>query len=431
MQPGKEYRIVFQGASLDVGNRGCCALAASFLQLAGRYKRGAHCSFLYGNASGGQDALTVGERTYPFDIIHCRMSLRSGLSRQILWIFMLSALYRFLPKRWGDKLAEKNIWLRTLRDADFVGEIRGGDSFSDIYGFRRFLVGMLPALIALFMGKDLIMLPQTYGPYSHFLSRHLASYVIRKSCLLLTRDRDSFQEIQRFLSPAQIAEKVRFCPDMAFVLEPDMPSNLAITPPLKEEAGRGLIGLNISGLLYRGGYTGKNMFGLKSDYRTLIDSLLAALLEKTNARILLVPHVFAPPEEDECRIGRMILDSLGGAWAPRVHLVADAYNQNQMKAIIGLCDFLIGSRMHACIAAISQGIPAVGVAYSRKFKGVFESVGLGGCVLDARVMDAASLLEAVLERYARREQIRKELEKTIPVVKEQVYQEFHSLFSDC
>ena len=46
------------------------------------------------------------------------------------------------------------------------------------------------------------------------------------------------------------------------------------------------------------------------------------------------------------------------------------------KAVIGQCDFFIGSRMHACIAALSQGVPCVGVAYSMKFAGVFDTVGM-------------------------------------------------------
>jgi polysaccharide pyruvyl transferase WcaK-like protein len=52
--------------------------------------------------------------------------------------------------------------------------------------------------------------------------------------------------------------------------------------------------------------------------------------------------------------------------------------------------------MHACIAALSQGIPTVGVAYSRKFVGVFESIGAGDMVADARTITADEIINKIL-----------------------------------
>ena len=43
-------------------------------------------------------------------------------------------------------------------------------------------------------------------------------------------------------------------------------------------------------------------------------------------------------------------------------MIAHEYDQHAIKSIIGRCDFFIGSRMHACIAALSQKIPTAAVA---------------------------------------------------------------------
>ena len=69
--------------------------------------------------------------------------------------------------------------------------------------------------------------------------------------------------------------------------------------------------------------------------------------------------------------------------------------------MIGQCRFFLGSRMHSCIAALSQGIPCVGLAYSMKFGGVFASVGVEDSVLEARTLDTAEAVEATLECYRR------------------------------
>jgi polysaccharide pyruvyl transferase WcaK-like protein len=51
--------------------------------------------------------------------------------------------------------------------------------------------------------------------------------------------------------------------------------------------------------------------------------------------------------------------------------------------------------MHACIGALSQGIPAIGVSYSRKFAGVFETFGVEALVFDTARCSEHDLLRLV------------------------------------
>ena len=69
--------------------------------------------------------------------------------------------------------------------------------------------------------------------------------------------------------------KIRFAPDVAFILDSRKPDNedIALIEDAKR-ADRIMIGLNISGLLFNGGYTHNNMFGLRTDYHELIDSII-------------------------------------------------------------------------------------------------------------------------------------------------------------
>jgi polysaccharide pyruvyl transferase WcaK-like protein len=73
--------------------------------------------------------------------------------------------------------------------------------------------------------------------------------------------------------------------------------------------------------------------------------------------------------------------------------------------------------MHACIAALSQGIPCVGIAYSRKFRGVFETVGLPDMALDARELPEKDMLEGCLGRFGDREIAAGILRRTVPQVR--------------
>ena len=77
--------------------------------------------------------------------------------------------------------------------------------------------------------------------------------------------------------------------------------------------------------------------------------------------------------------------------------------------------------MHSCIAAMSQCVPTVGIAYSKKSHGVFESIGLGDCVADVyQCGNNAELLSTVEAAFEKRNQTRKHLDKVIPRIKAEI-----------
>jgi colanic acid/amylovoran biosynthesis protein len=210
-----------------------------------------------------------------------------------------------------------------------------------------------------------------------------------------------------------------------------VPAQPQIEPSLGERAGRVLVGLNVNGLMFNGGYTRDNMFELKLDYRAFLDAFVQDLLTRPDTDLLLVPHTYAAPGrvESDNEACRLLAASAPAQFASRIHRVTAEYDQHEIKGIIGQCDFFVGSRMHACIAALSQGIPTVGVAYSRKFAGVFDCVGAGGWVIDGRDTDAASALRRAAELYAERGSLRRELLPRVAQAREQLRTVFADLLA--
>jgi colanic acid/amylovoran biosynthesis protein len=209
-------------------------------------------------------------------------------------------------------------------------------------------------------------------------------------------------------------------PDVAFVLDPHEPENVDIgSLEKKRKKDSIVVGLNISGLLFNGGYNQDNMFGLKMDYRELVYDVIDSLMEDKRVLVLLVPHVFAPgwPVEDDPAACAEVYEQLNQKYPGRVFLTRGQYNHAEIKHVIGLCDFFIGSRMHACIAALSQCIPAVGIAYSKKFQGVFGSIGLESCVAEAYRCGQDEILSIVMAEFENHGQNRTRLNEIIPEVK--------------
>jgi len=243
---------------------------------------------------------------------------------------------------------------------------------------------------------------------------------LKRADTVYARDRSGVEYVQELLGKHAVNGRVRFTPDMAFVLDPSAPENIDVgdVDGVRTEDSV-VVGLNISALLLHGGYSQENMFGLKINYRELICCVVDSLMEQKNVLVLLVPHVFVPDRavEDDPGACQEMYGELEREYPGRIFLTRGQYSQNEIKYVIGLCDFFIGSRMHACIAALSQCIPTVGIAYSKKFHGVFESVGLESCVADAYRCKKDGLLSIVETAFKEREQTRIHLNKVIPEAK--------------
>lgn len=422
------------GASFDTGNYGVSALAEGTIR--GFLEKWPNANFilLASGRSVRKEVRTIGTRTLEIVNLPVRFCRQIFLKNHFVVLLLEGIFWRFLKMRRYRAWAERrNPYLEQIARLDLVADITGGDSFSDIYGWKRFLQGALTKWLWLVCGKPLYFLPQTYGPFQRKWVLWTARGLLKKASVICSRDRQGEEFLRRlFAGRTEIQKKIRVIPDVGFLLEPHpVEDSLSETIRRWKDQGRPAAGLNISGLLYHGGYTGRNMFGLCEDYPTLVCEI-AALLVKQGCLVLFIPHVFPPSKvyqaEDDLDACRQICRRVKQETNDSSLSVAEGpYSPNQMKYMIGQCDFFVGSRMHSCIAALSQTVPSVGLAYSDKFLGVFESAGQGECVIDVRKTRKEDVLYRVEAFYRSRSSIRAQLQKTIPSLLEAVREGFRGL----
>jgi polysaccharide pyruvyl transferase WcaK-like protein len=290
-------------------------------------------------------------------------------------------------------------------ESDLVGDVRGGDSFSDIYGLKRYAISFLMVWSVVLVKGTIVQFPQTYGPYNSLIARVVAKFILRRSSVIIARDKESQRVAQEL---AGSAHDVLLSPDVAFSLKSVRPERIEIDPPFDGAMPLDVIGLNINGLMYNGGYTRRNMFGLKMDYVVFLQKLVGTLLAEFAGELWLVPHTFAPHGnvESDNEASEKLRNDLPPELRRRVRIVTGDYDPHELKGIIGQFDFFVGSRMHSCIAALSQGVPCVGVAYSRKFVGVFETVGMVEWVVDARSTHQDEAVTRIVDLYQQRNEVR-------------------------
>lgn len=290
-----------------------------------------------------------------------------------------------------------------VRECDLVLDIGEGDSFSDIYGLKRFLFYWLSKNIVCSAGVPLVLSPQTIGPFNSSLARLLAKQVMRRCRMIFARDHLSGDYLRQLGMHGNTSEAI----DVAFKL----PFLRSSHPGEKIK-----FGLNVSGLLFSGGYTRNNQFGLTIDYPAAMRQLLVQLCSLPDVEVHLISHVIEPnmPVEDDVHAAGELQKEF-----PSVHVVPVFKRPSEAKSYIAGMDFFVGARMHACIAAFSSGVPVVPVAYSRKFNGLFGVLGYR-VLADGKATTDAELIQTVLCAYEDRVALREEVARGVASARERL-----------
>lgn len=245
-----------------------------------------------------------------------------------------------------------------FRKADVVFDIGHGDSFADIYGGSRFNMVDKIHKTARFFRKPYILLPQTIGPFDNRKIKKEADKTISRAFSVMARDKISYDYVVNNTSQVNVKEYI----DVAFFL-----------PYTKSQFDSKYInvGINVSALLWNGGYNKNNQFELKADYKKLIKETISYFVGRADVKLHLVSHVVNHVRniENDYAIAFDLKKELPD---DRVVLAPLFLTPIDAKDYISGLDFFMGSRMHATIAAFSSGVPVIPIAYSRKFNGLFK-----------------------------------------------------------
>ena len=246
-----------------------------------------------------------------------------------------------------------NVMKNIINKCDCIVDLTEGDSFTDIYGDERFITGISLKNMIVQSDVPLVLGPQTYGPFKKKHTVELAKHVFEHASLVVARDKLSEDYIKELYGIPIVSTT-----DLAFSLPYH---NLQV-----RDDARICVGINISALLVKEKSENTEVaFELRTDYDEYVETLLEWFRNNISRyRVILIPHVV----EDVNPIENLLKKY------PEFEKYEFASSPISVKNFISSMDIFIGSRMHATIAAVSSGVATIPVGYSRKFRGLFDSI---------------------------------------------------------
>lgn len=356
------------------------------------------------------------------------MSLYYGWSEADLPNAMLELSIAELFSETG-KVSSITPYIEEVMNADLVIDFSGdiwGDN-ANFLGANRFLIGLYKDRIAQLLGKKVVMLAGSPGPFGDETTKAFAKEVFENFDLVTNREPSSRSLMEKEgFNTTRLADLA--CP--AFLFEPAPTSEIE---GLLQSGGllqddKPLVGFVLCGWNFTTGPFDK-WPREDNDYQEFAEAI-EFLIGELGTRVCLVSHangftVPAPPFQLTHGRDYPVIKQLQSVLAGRgvtddVFSLDGIYKTWETKTIIGSFDMLVSGRVHAAVAGLSQSVPTVVIDYghepkAHKLRGFAKVAGMQNYVADPA--NGGELKERIEACWKNRYELREQLDAEIPLVK--------------
>lgn len=267
-----------------------------------------------------------------------------------------------------------------------------------------------------------MFLPQAWGPLSMSNSQLSVRLMAEYADIIYARDKTSFRCLQSIPDIPQ--QKLKLAPDIVLKFEPH--ENHEALDPLERTGlfyrkGR-RIGICPNIRIYR--MTEREGTGTANPYVRWLVQLCKEILAETDAELILFGHEISRCwwRRDDRYLCQMVRQSIGEE--QRIRYFSQPCSADTLKLLIRELDFLVGSRFHSLIAALSLYVPSIAMGWSHKYKELLKDAGIGELAFSYEQMYNRAIITDILEAWANREQVRCRLERSIPLLRQKVDEVF-------
>ncbi len=278
--------------------------------------------------------------------------------------------------------------------------LSGGGYFYSSNSFfpsRTFFLSALSGILAKKAGVRTFLFPQSIGP----INKAVDLWVFKQLCRLLDRIFVRDRKSELFLSRRGLGSGKTF-------LVPDIVNAMPLLLPHFYDASIKKTGLGISVVDYSFASSFDSI--ALNHYLSVLSNSAAHYFSQTGEPIRLFVQVSIPNVDDDLPIAKLLYQLIRQRGIPVDIFPVDSPLEKYIHAVQG-CRFFIGSRMHACIFALSSAVPTIGLAYQPKFFGLFEQYEIRRYVYPIQAVSTAWLCSALDSTISGEHEIRTFLRK--------------------
>lgn len=255
-------------------------------------------------------------------------------------------------------------------------------------------------LIAKFLGKRVVMFPNSVGPFRTRLGRLLAKLTLNRFDCILVREPISYKVVTLL---GVGAPTILTCDTTLLLKGTDEVNFTSLPHPL----------LGVSPGLYAHSLPKMEIHRYISEHAKALD----AAIEKYGFSVVFLPHYVSNFRYDDLEVSRLILQRMRNK---RRAKIVELSSVNPFKSILDRMDMVISSKMHPAVLAISGYVPTLCVAYDQKQSGFFQILDLTECVIPIQEFSYERLLLRIGRVWHRRNEIRAMLKKKVPLLQKDI-----------
>lgn len=303
----------------------------------------------------------------------------------------------------GDSVAN------VFRATNWVVDVSGFAS-SDQIGPLAAMWRCINYLRALYAGNRIIFMPQSWGPFQNGSVRRYTRVMLKRASVIFAREQDSYKNLIE--AGCVEPDKVSRSRDIAFLFAADDAEKTAAS--VLEQVGLGepirpYIAITPNMRIYER-CKGDNE---NNEYIRILSEVIRFFIDQTDRSILLISHEASHNRRNDRELCLLLKNIIGTPG--RLVMLGGEENARQIKAVVGKAEFLVASRYHSLVAALSMRTPVAVIGWSHKYDDLMAAVGLSEYVVDpVRGQEMADMSKAVVKAYAAKTDISRALEQHMP-----------------
>jgi len=307
-----------------------------------------------------------------------------------------------------------------IKEVDCVVDF-SGFNYSDLWGVTCARRGLAWADYCNKHGRPYICLPQAWGPFQLPAVAKGTRQLCRYSSLVYARDKVSLSFLSELLGPD--GDGIRIGPDIAFLF-----------PGASSQAGREALkslGIDVKSSPLVGIAPNMRVYercqglGAANEYIQILIKVADHCIHAWDASVVLLPHEFSMHrivrKDDRFLCG---LVKVGVSDSDRCFMLRTNLSASLIKAIESQLDFMIGSRFHSCVFALSSSVPAVALGWAHKYPELMKLVGLDGNALIHTQFTDKCVIELLDAAWERRDQSKAAIRERLPEIRKQAAKVF-------